>query len=102
MGLNGALGEALHVLGQHLLLVAIGCISLEVKRALVSRGPSTFGAQRVWSGPSVSSRPYLSFLQVLYHLLEDGGIVPPRDLEMVPLELISLQLGSQLRVESRV
>lgn len=46
MGLNGALGEALHVLGQHLLLVAIGCISLEVKRALVSLGPSTFAAQR--------------------------------------------------------
>lgn len=52
--------------------------------------------------PSVSSQPYLSFLQVFYHLLEDGGIVPPGDLEMVPLELISLQLGGQFRVESRV
>lgn len=51
MGLNGTLGEALHVLGQHLLLVAIGCISLEVKRALVRLGPSTFAAQRGFEWP---------------------------------------------------
>lgn len=31
MGLNGALGEALHVLGQHLLLVAVGRICLGIK-----------------------------------------------------------------------
>lgn len=31
MGFNGALGKALHVLGQHLLLVAVGCICLGVK-----------------------------------------------------------------------
>lgn len=28
MGLDGALGEAFYVLGQHLLLVAVGCIRL--------------------------------------------------------------------------
>lgn len=58
MGLNGALGEALHVLSQHLLLVAVGCISLEVRRfwsildhpPLLSRG--------VLSGP-LSLQPAL-------------------------------------------
>lgn len=61
MGLNGALGEALHVLGQHLLLVAIGCISLEVRRALVSRRPPTFGAQGVLSAPQSPASPTLAF-----------------------------------------
>lgn len=100
MGLNGALGEALHVLGQHLLLVAVGCISLEVKRAF-SLGSCILAAQRGFEW-TPGLQPYLSFLQVFYHLLEDGAIVPPGDLEMVSLELISLQLGSQFRVESRV
>lgn len=62
MGLNGALGEAFHVLGQHLFLVAIGCISLEVRRALVSPEPSTFTAQRCFEWPPQSpASPTLAF-----------------------------------------
>lgn len=62
MGLDRALGEALHVLGQHLLLMAVGRICLGVKRALVGPGPSTFAAQRGWkSAPQAPARPTLAF-----------------------------------------
>lgn len=32
MGLDGALGEALYVLGQHLFLAAVGCTCLGMNR----------------------------------------------------------------------
>lgn len=38
MGLDGALREAFYVLGQHLLLMAVGCIGLRVSKGWSASG----------------------------------------------------------------
>lgn len=61
MGLNGALGEALHVLGQHLLLVAVGRICLGIKS---SGRPWTIHLccpEGLEVAPKAPARPTLAF-----------------------------------------
>lgn len=108
MGLDRALGEAFYVLGQHLFLVAVGCICLGVSRGWSASGHSpilvpAFAAQRGSERhTSAQSAPYLGFLQVLHHLLEDGGIVPAGHPKMASLEFVALQLGSHFGVQVRL
>lgn len=64
MGLDGALGETLYVLGQHLFLPAVGCIRLGVSRGRsASRHPSVptpvFAAQRDLELATLSPQPAL-------------------------------------------
>ena len=107
MGLDGALGEAFYVLGQHLFLVAVGCIRLGASRgwSASARPPMlvpAFAAQSVWEWHTSAERPYLGFLQLLHHLLQDGGIVPAGHPEMASLELVALQLASHFGVQVRL
>lgn len=101
VGLDGALGEAFYVLGQHLLLVAVGCIRLGVSRVWSASGrPPIPFPPFLPEGPG-AARPYLGFFQVLHHLLEDGCVVPPRHPEITALEFVALQFGSHFSVQTR-
>lgn len=108
VGLDGALGEAFYILGQHLFLVAVGCIRLGVSRGWSASGcppilVPAFAAQRgrEWHTSALSA-PYLGFLQLLHHLLEDGGIVPAGHPKMASLEFVALQLGIHFGVQVRL